>query len=540
MNVKSQGTESGLGRAPQGSGARTVADWMWPFLLGGGALFSISALFYYHFNRVALEPRSFLQVAFAGLYDNFGWAPTVVFFLLVFAWSLIWFVTGVLERPVSRLVRLLVMAVMLGVFLNLGDGGVVREPHKGAFGAWLAGRLVSAIGYLPSLAVVLFTTFASLLLATDWFFSDWFDRSRRPEDAEKGVEEEVTEHLRALADESLSASEGAVAVAPEESAVPEAFALEAADAGRADLFEVAAQGADADDGDGDGEGEGEGDDADEDTGQEGDDQAAGEEEEVQAGESLVVLDPSEREPDEIQLEVEAPVIASLDAMSEVADDEEEFDDEETDEDEETDDEEIDEEIDDEEIDEEIDEEVDEEEIGDEEVDDAWCEDEQEGDAEDNEDAAEVEADDSYEGDEDDEALAEDALVEASGEAEAAAEDDLDVASAEVEADPIAEEGEERAVEPADAVAIPRPEAPVPGAPPSPPGVATQEDRGRQQNLFGVGVDEGLVQEARELLSSGRRPSASLLQRKLRIDYDLAQELLRELVARGLLAAEPRP
>lgn len=534
MNVKSQGTESGLGRAPQGSGARTVADWMWPFLLGGGALFSISALFYYHFNRVALEPRSFLQVAFAGLYDNFGWAPTVVFFLLVFAWSLIWFVTGVLERPVSRLVRLLVMAVMLGVFLNLGDGGVVREPHKGAFGAWLAGRLVSAIGYLPSLAVVLFTTFASLLLATDWFFSDWFDRSRRPEDAEKGVEEEVTEHLRALADESLSASEGAVAVAPEESAVPEAFALEAADAGRADLFEVAAQGADADDGDGDGEGEGEGDDADEDTGQEGDDQAAGEEEEVQAGESLVVLDPSEREPDEIQLEVEAPVIASLDAMSEVADDEEEFDDEETD------DEEIDEEIDDEEIDEEIDEEVDEEEIGDEEVDDAWCEDEQEGDAEDNEDAAEVEADDSYEGDEDDEALAEDALVEASGEAEAAAEDDLDVASAEVEADPIAEEGEERAVEPADAVAIPRPEAPVPGAPPSPPGVATQEDRGRQQNLFGVGVDEGLVQEARELLSSGRRPSASLLQRKLRIDYDLAQELLRELVARGLLAAEPRP
>ena len=91
MNVKSQGTESGLGRAPRGGGARTVADWMWPFLLGGGALFSISALFYYHFNRVELEPRSFLQVAFAGLYDNFGWAPTVVFFLLVFAWSLIWY-----------------------------------------------------------------------------------------------------------------------------------------------------------------------------------------------------------------------------------------------------------------------------------------------------------------------------------------------------------------------------------------------------------------------------------------------------------------
>ena len=111
-----------VGRVPSRSGCGRS-------LLGGVALFSISALFYYHFHRVELEPQSFLQQVFAGLYDTFGWAPSVVFFLLVFAWSLIWFVTGVLEKPVSRVARLLVMAVMLGVFLNLGDGGVVAGPR---------------------------------------------------------------------------------------------------------------------------------------------------------------------------------------------------------------------------------------------------------------------------------------------------------------------------------------------------------------------------------------------------------------------------
>ena len=93
---------------------------------------------------------------------------------------------------------------------------------------------------------------------------------------------------------------------------------------------------------------------------------------------------------------------------------------------------------------------------------------------------------------------------------------------------------------AEAVAIPRPDAPPRPAAPTPPAVQPQQDRGRQQSLFGAGVDDGLVEEARELLASGRRPSASLLQRKLRIDYEMAQELLSELERRGLLAVdEPR-
>ena len=214
MTVNTLGTDPRSDRDAVQPGSRTAAGWLWPFLVGGLALFSISALFYYHFHRLELLPQSFLQQMFAGMYDTFGWAPSVVFFLLVFAWSLIWFVTGVLDRPGVRLVRLLVMAVMLGLFLNLGDGGVVWEPHKGAFGAWLGGRLVSAVGYVPSLVLVWITTFASLLLATDWFFSEWFERPSAKSTGEAGVEDEVTDHLRGLGQDPAAAAPKTEATEP--------------------------------------------------------------------------------------------------------------------------------------------------------------------------------------------------------------------------------------------------------------------------------------------------------------------------------------
>ena len=75
-------TEKTLGSGSRPDGAsvaagqqptsRTVADWMWPFLIGGVALFSISALFYYHFHRHELQPEGVLQVSIAGLYDAFA------------------------------------------------------------------------------------------------------------------------------------------------------------------------------------------------------------------------------------------------------------------------------------------------------------------------------------------------------------------------------------------------------------------------------------------------------------------------------------
>ena len=179
--------------------SRTVAEWLWPLLTGGLALFAISALIYYRLHRVDIETTTYLQMTIAGIYNVFGLAPSVVFFLMVFAWSCIWAVTGILERPVVRLTRLVIMALMLGVFFNLGNGGVAADAHTGALGAWVAGRLVVGIGYFASVVLVWPTMFASVMLATDWFFTEWFERDRKSTNFEVGVEGAVTDHLRGLA-----------------------------------------------------------------------------------------------------------------------------------------------------------------------------------------------------------------------------------------------------------------------------------------------------------------------------------------------------
>jgi ribosomal protein S25 len=165
----------------------------------GASVFCLSALIYYHVQYEVVQVRSAMQVVVAAIYQAIGFAPAVMFFLLLLTWSSIWFVTGRLERPLVRTGRLLAMAVMLGVFLNLGDGGVSAAVHKGAVGAWFAGCLVAAIGYYPSIVLVWAVTFASLLLATDFFFSDSFEKLRLRPRPESGVETAVTDHLRGLA-----------------------------------------------------------------------------------------------------------------------------------------------------------------------------------------------------------------------------------------------------------------------------------------------------------------------------------------------------
>jgi DNA segregation ATPase FtsK/SpoIIIE-like protein len=57
---------------------------------------------------------------------------------------------------------------------------------------------------------------------------------------------------------------------------------------------------------------------------------------------------------------------------------------------------------------------------------------------------------------------------------------------------------------------------------------------RQQPLFGSWIDEALLQDATEVVTSARRASATLLQRKLRIDYALAVDVLAALAARGVV------
>ncbi|HZN40472.1 MAG TPA: DNA translocase FtsK [Planctomycetota bacterium] len=465
-------TVNTLGTHEQDRTSRTAAEWLWPLLPIGVSVFFLSSLIYYHVRHDAIEARSALQVAVASVYRIAGFAPAVLCFLLALTWSSIWFATGQLERPVSRVLRLLAMTLMLGVFLNVGDGGLSWHPHKGELGAWFAGHLLAAFGYLPSLVLVWAVTFASLLLATDFFFSESFERLRqRPADA--GVEVAVTDHLRGLGQSGVAtlpepgmalatpakpadplATTGELAAAAGLAPEPEAAAQDATDASvaeaesrrptyserraRRERFEPAAERAfDSVEEEGDA--------------QEIENSAAAAGEAAMAGEKA---EPGSGTADE-----------SGSATSEVPD-------------EEVPDEEIDEEITDEEV--------------------------------------------------TDDADDDDLFVGGSAAREA------------VTDGPGVQPGDAGSEEPL--VQIPRMDVPPVFREPTAPETRAAEESpervsGRQQELFAAGIDERLVQDAIELVTTTRRASATLLQRKLRIDYARAVDLLAELAARGLVAHE---
>lgn len=177
---------------------RTAAEWLWALLPIGGSVFCLSALVYYHLHHDELAVASTLQVLIAGLYRFLGFAPAFLFFLLLLSWSSIWFVVGRIDRPMGRLLRLAAMTVMLGVLMNLGENGSEPAFRKGELGAWLAEHLVASFGYYPSLVMVWAVTFGALLLATDYFFSEYFERLRPTEARDEGVETAVTDHLKQL------------------------------------------------------------------------------------------------------------------------------------------------------------------------------------------------------------------------------------------------------------------------------------------------------------------------------------------------------
>ena len=181
----------------------TLATRILQILPAGVSVTSMASLTYYHVQRMQgpVTPKSLLQHWYISLYESVGFAPSLLFFLLVTVWSVLWFATGRLERPLGRLGRLVAMAVLLGVALNLEAGSVAPGPQKGELGAWLGSVLVGMVGYYPSLLLVWAATLGALLLATDFFFADSFERLWRARSSatdEAGVEAGVTEHLRQL------------------------------------------------------------------------------------------------------------------------------------------------------------------------------------------------------------------------------------------------------------------------------------------------------------------------------------------------------
>ncbi|MBL8749351.1 MAG: hypothetical protein JNK78_09325 [Planctomycetes bacterium] len=413
---------AGRGIAVSEGSPRTAAEWLWPLLPIGVSVFSISALVYYHLNYAVVHPTAPLQVLIAGLYRALGLAPAVIFFLLVVTWSTIWFVVGSIERPLVRLGRIALLAVMLGVLLNLGDGGVTPAPNKGQLGAWLAGALVSAVGYLPSIVLVWAMTFAALLLATDFFFSDSFERLRRAGPIpEGGVETAVTDHLRGL---------GALMPTPRTEAVPEPFAP--VQDSNAPLFDG--------------------------TGDVGAAPSNGDEEPA-----------AHRDEPEPWWEPAASMAGEPLADEAVAAER---------------------------------------------------------------DVAMRSLEESVHGVPVEPADVDEALEPAdAATARATPSLELDFASAIDEAEPAA------TAEPIVDIPRPEPHVPVRGAQESALPPTNESPAVRQQGLFDGGVDEGLIAEAMDLLEGTRRVSASLLQRRLRIDYAQAIDLLTQLAARGVVELE---
>ena len=598
---------------PKSRDSRTVAEWLWPLMVGGAALFVISALVYYRINP-ELEATSFLQHTIVGIYNVFGLAPSVVFFLMVFAWSSIWAVTGILERPLARLGRLLVMALMVAVFLNLRSAGVSSGDHTGAFGSWIAERLVIGIGYVFSLVLVGPAMFASMMLATDWFFSEWFERDRKTtnfQEGEEGVEDGVTDHLRRLS---------GVASRPESGPTPEAGAATAVDVAvgddgvdhseiaaqlqRADAFGTSSvvEDVEAEDADGDAEivptrplsysgrrlqraerriREGEAVEAqtvenieseaaeavsvpppssgavmvteeeleslfDEDAVAAPDQADAratddGLAEDVEA--SLAVAEDDE---DDVDAESEDELEDEFEEGDELEDDEESEDDDELeDEDEESED---DDELDEDEESEDDDELEDDEESEDDEEFEDEDEDEESVDESETEYAefdGEHEAAEASDVNEDEEVFVTDDGLESEG---AISEEESFVTESAASVEEFVAEDLPSAAEPAiavvdeqieqeEVVSIPRPDEVPAVALPTPPAVrdSAESFSTRQQKLFGSQVDDDLMVEAVELVNSGRRTTATLLQRKLRIDYELAVEVLSELTTRGLVS-----
>lgn len=153
--------------------------WLWPLLPASLAVFGGSALVYYHLHSAALDPpRSALQATVAAIYTTFGFVPSFMFCLLLLTWSTIWFCTGELERKGTRLLRLLMTTLMLAILWGIRRDGSAPQPQDGAFGVWIGERLVSVLGHTFSSLLMTVLAFGSLLLATDFFFYSYFERAR--------------------------------------------------------------------------------------------------------------------------------------------------------------------------------------------------------------------------------------------------------------------------------------------------------------------------------------------------------------------------
>jgi hypothetical protein len=185
--------------------------WRWalPLVPIAASMFCLSALVYYHTAMGGTGAAwGFFQGAVVLLYRWLGFVPTFMFWLLLFVWCSIWFVTGRWENARTRLLWMGAFTLCVAILVNLGTASDA-PPHAGFIGTFVAVRLVSVIGHALAALLAVAASLASLLLATDFLFYRYFEAMARGRGAaeEAGVEPEATDAFRELAFAGVYADE---------------------------------------------------------------------------------------------------------------------------------------------------------------------------------------------------------------------------------------------------------------------------------------------------------------------------------------------
>lgn len=185
--------------------------WRWalPLVPIAASMFCLSALVYYHTAMGGTgEAWGFFQSAVVASYRWLGFVPTFMFWLLLFVWCSIWFVTGRWEGARTRLTWMVGFTLCIAILVNLGTPTDPLPPHAGVVGTFVAVRLTSVIGYAFAALLAVAAALASLLLATDFLFYRYFEALARGRVADDvGVEPEATDAFRELAFAGVYADE---------------------------------------------------------------------------------------------------------------------------------------------------------------------------------------------------------------------------------------------------------------------------------------------------------------------------------------------
>ncbi len=169
------GSSFGEGPSSAAPAQTSQAQTLMPLVPIALSAFFLSGLVYYHVQFGGRGAASgWLEGPVVGLYHLLGFVAASMLCLLVLAWSSIWFATGRLESPGTRITRLLALSVALAVLVNLDSAATRSQVYDGQLGALLTPGLVSVLG--PSLATLLVSlaSLGALLLATDFFFYKYF------------------------------------------------------------------------------------------------------------------------------------------------------------------------------------------------------------------------------------------------------------------------------------------------------------------------------------------------------------------------------